>query len=94
VLKVRKAIAAFILAGSGGLALFGLFSEQAEIFYLVGFVGLILFSGIWPWASSEGGKQKLDSGSSVLDLPNGDCRSRMNRGSSGSSNDGTGIDIE
>lgn len=92
--KVRKAIAAFILASSAGLALLGLFSEQAEMFYLVGFVGLILFSGIWPWANSEGGKQELDSGSSVVDLPIGDCRSRMNRGPSGSSNDGTGIEIE
>ena len=93
-LKVRKAIAALILAGSASLALFGSFSEQADMYYFVGFVGLILFSGIWPWASSKGGKQKLDSASSVLDLPIGDCRSRMNRGSSGSSNDGTGIEIE
>jgi len=92
--KVRKAIAAFILASSAGLALFGLFSEQAEMFYLAGFAGLILFSGIWPWASSQGGKQNLDSGSSVVDLPTGDCRSRINRGPSGLSNDGTGIEIE
>ncbi len=93
-LRIRKAIAALILVGSVGLALLGLFREQAETFYLVGFVGLILFSGIWPWASNKDGKQKLDSGNSVIDPPIGDCRSRMNRGSSGPSKDEVDIEIE
>lgn len=93
-LKARKVISALILVGSAGLALFGSFSEQAEMFYLAGFVGLILLSGIWPWASSKGGKQKPDLASSASELPIGDCRSRMNRGSPGSLNDGSGIEIE
>jgi hypothetical membrane protein len=94
VLKARKVISALILVGSVGLALFGSFSNQAERFYLAGFVGLVLFSGIWPWASSKGLKRRAGLAISASELPIVDCQSRMNRGSPGSSNDGTGIEIE
>ncbi len=92
--RLRKVISALVLLGSGGLALFGALGEQSEMYYFAAFLGLVVVSAIWPWAGSKGNKQKLDLGSSATDLPISDCRSRMNRGGSGSSNDETGIGFD
>ncbi len=93
--KLRKIFSSLILIASAGLALFGASGEQSEMYYFAAFAGFVVFSGVWPWAgSSRGRTYKPDLGSSSLDLPIGDCRSRMNRGESGSSSDQAGIDIE